>query len=254
MTKIGGAGTPAHRLPTPGRTGTRGLVLAAGILSLFLPATGAAALDEPAGEWDNLKSCEKRLCTMILKQEPTGDDLTCPLAKTWPKTTLNGGEGKLVKWGFGDARCAVDLNITRAKLIGALTTPAYALEVPEHKVTCDVESNGEVKKVRMKLAPRIEFKSGRASKVWINLKDVSGPAGIKATVWTAAKLEDSFGIFHKNMIKSINKFMTKRCVENYGPWSEETKGAGPPKSPAQPANDKGAKPEPAKPDAKAASE
>jgi hypothetical protein len=192
--------------------------LAAGSAA-FLGA-GAAAMEEKPSDAQDLQACEQKLCTMILQKEPAGEDLACPLAKTWPKTTLEGGEGKLVKWGYGDARCTVSLNIERANLIGALTQPRYSLEVPEHNVRCDVETGGEVKKVRIRLAPKIDFKDGRAEKVWINLKDMTGPTSIKATVWTAASLEDSLGIFHKSMIKSINKFMYRRCAERYGPGAK----------------------------------
>jgi hypothetical protein len=183
--------------------------------------TQAVALEERPGEWDALKACEKRLCTMILDKKETGEDLHCPVEKTWPKTTLQGGESKLVKWGFGDARCSVDIRMTRAIMLKALTLPAFSLEIPEHHVKCVVETDGEMKPVDVKLAPRIAFKNGRADKVWINLKDVSGPSSIKTTVWAAANLEDSLGIFHKSMLKAINKFMHKQCPERHGPDAEK---------------------------------
>ena len=72
----------------------------------------------------------------------------------------------------------------------------------------------------MTLAPKMVFKNGHAEKVWINLKDLKAPADIKATIWTAAKLEDLLGFFHGKMIKSINKFMYSRCVELYGPAAQ----------------------------------
>ena len=147
--------------------------------------------------------------------------MSCGLAKTWPKTTLKGGEGKLVKWGFGDARCEVSLNMSRAVILSALTSPSYSLVIPEHSVTCVVESDGEMKPVEVSLAPRIDFKNGRADKVWVNLKKATGPTSITTTVKTAASLEDTFGIFHKSMIKSINKFVSKQCVEKYGPNAAE---------------------------------
>ncbi|MGQ0673171.1 MAG: hypothetical protein ACT4N2_09885 [Hyphomicrobium sp.] len=193
------------------------LATALGTGAWGLAATPAAALEEQPGDAAALKDCEKRLCTLILTKDAKGDDLKCALAKSWPKTTLKGGESKLVKWGFGDARCEVDLDVARTMLHAALTEPSYALEIPEQKVRCEVESDGEVKKVRVALAPRIEFKDGKAHKVWVNLKDVSGPSSIKATVWAAANLEDSLGVFHKSMIKSINKFMFKQCAERHGP-------------------------------------
>lgn len=202
------------------RRAWRGAPPAAGLGLAMALCSPAFALEEGKGEWDALKACEQRLCTQILEKRESGDDLQCALEKTWLKTTLEGAESKLVKWGFGDARCAVDLKMTRAVIFKALTLPAFSLEIPEHHVKCVVESDGEMKPVEVKLAPRIAFKNGRADKVWINLKDVTGPSSIKATVWAAANLEDSLGIFHKSMLKSVNKFMHKRCPEYYGPNAE----------------------------------
>jgi hypothetical protein len=201
--------------------GGRGLTLfVKQVLTAFFvaaPTFTAAALDEKPADWDSLKACEKELCELILSPKPEGKDLKCTLAKTWAKKSLKKGESKMVKWGFGDARCLVDLKVERDGLVSALTQPAYALEVPEHNVDCEVEREGEVQKVKAKLAPRIEFKKGRADKVWINLKDIDGPSAISTTIWAAANLEDSLGIFHKSMIKSINKFVHKQCAERYGP-------------------------------------
>ncbi len=176
-----------------------------------------AAMDVPDDEYPKLKQCEARVCTMILKKEPTGDDLKCKVSKTWAQDTLKGGETKTVRWGFGDARCSATLELTRADILAALNRPEFTLNIPSHTVKCEVDRNGELKPVTAKLAPKIIFKNGRAEKVWINLTELNGPADIKGTVWTAANLEDTLGIFHSSMIKQINKFVHKKCNALYGP-------------------------------------
>lgn len=192
-------------------------VMGAALSGSLALAQPAAALEEGSGEWDKIKACEERLCTLILDKPAKGEDLACKLTKTWPKSTLDGGESKLVKWGFGDARCSVDLRLARATIVSSLTEKKFVLEIPEHQVKCEVETGGALKPVNLKLSPRIEFKKGKADKIWINLKDVSGPASIKTTIWAAANIEDSLGVFHKSMIKSVNKFMHKQCPKRYGP-------------------------------------
>jgi hypothetical protein len=209
--------------------------MAASLLSLSPPAR---ALEEPADEWDTLKACEKRLCTMILGRKPEGSDLKCDIAKTWVKSSLNGGQSKGVSWVFGDARCAVNLTLSRADLYSALTLPKHTVKIPPHTVKCVVERDEQVKPVTIKLAPKLEFKNGRADKVWINLKEIEGPDDVKGTVWVAAGLEDKLGLFHKPLVKSINKFMHEQCAKRYGPDAA--------------ANDAGkSKPEPASQTAKA---
>lgn len=196
-------------------------------LALTLVCAGAAghsarALEEPADEMDRLKACEKRACTMILGKPTTGDDLKCDVQKTWAKSSLKGGESKGVSWGFGDARCTANIKLSRADIVGALTQPKYTIKVPRHTVNCVVERDQQLKPVIVKLAPKLEFKNGKADKVWINLKEMEGPDDVKGTVWTAAKLEDTLGIFHGPMIKQINKFVYQQCTKKYGPGGTET--------------------------------
>jgi hypothetical protein len=194
---------------------------AASVLVAMLAASGpAAALDEPADEMPKLKACEKRLCTMILDRKPIGDDLSCDVQKTWAKKTLEGGEEKGVSWGFGDARCFANITLSRADIVGALTKPKHTIKIPPQQVKCILEREGEVKPLTARLSPKLVFKDGKADKVWINLEEIDGPADVKSTIWTAAKLEDTIGIFHRPLIRSINKFINVQCAKRYGPGAQ----------------------------------
>lgn len=182
---------------------------------LLISGGGALALEPDPGEEKAIKACERRLCTMVLGLPPAGPDLSCNVAKTWDRSTLKKGESSSVSWGFGDARCTVDLKLSRADLVGALTSPKYTVVIPEHEVRCIVEQDGKPRPVVAKLAPKLKFKNGKADKIWLNLGDVSGPTAVKATVTMAASLEDTLGIFHRSMLKSVNKFLHTKCGERY---------------------------------------
>ena len=197
------------------KSGALVLSAAGAAMLLTLGVAPARALDEQSGETKAIDACEKQLCTMLLHRPTTGSDLKCQLTKTWQKSTIKEAESNSVKWSYGDARCSVDLNITRAAIVSAMTSDSFTYEVPAHTAHCVVEQDGEVSKVTAKLAPKIIFKNGRAEKVWINLKNVDGPVTVKATIWTVARLEDSIGIFHRQMIKSMNKFIEKSCAKKY---------------------------------------
>jgi hypothetical protein len=191
--------------------------LAAGVVALV--ATGwlapARALEPTPDEEKAVKACERKLCTMVLGRAETGPDLDCDVTKTWDRDTLKKGDSSSVSWGFGDARCTVDLTLSRADIIGALTAPKYTVQVPEHEVQCIVEQDGKPKKVVARLAPKLKFKNGKADKIWINLAGVDGPTAVTATVNMAASLEDTLGLFHRSMLKSVNKFLHKKCDERY---------------------------------------
>jgi hypothetical protein len=40
---------------------------------------------------------------------------------------------------------------------------------------------------------------------------------VTGTISTIAAMEDKLGIFHGSLIKSVNKFIHKRCAQKYGP-------------------------------------
>jgi hypothetical protein len=78
-----------------------------------------------------------------------------------------------------------------------------------------VEQDGKLEKVTATLAPKIVFKDGKADKVWVNLKDVEGPAGLKATLVTAAELADRLGLFHRQMLRAVNRYIYRHCPKDY---------------------------------------
>lgn len=196
------------------RTTAAGLIAAVGLV-LGLVSTPVRALDPDPGEEKAVKSCERKLCTMVLGKLPAGPDLACDIAKTWDRDTLKSGESSSISWGFGDARCSVDLKLSRSAVLTALSPGKNVVQVPEHEVQCVVEQDGVAKPVVVKLAPKLIFKNGKADKIWINLNDVNGPTGVKATVSMAAELEDKLGLFHRGMVKSVNKFLHKKCADRY---------------------------------------
>ena len=198
----------------PSRSGRWALPLAT-LSAAFLLAPGAHALEEQRGEAAAIKACDKQLCTILMQKNAKGDDLRCSLTKTWARSTIKEADSHKLSWAFGDAQCSVDINLSRARLVSALTDDHKKLRVPPHTVNCVVEQNGKLEKVTATLAPKIEFRNGKAEKVWVNLTDVEGPAGIKATVQTAAQLADTLGLFHRRMIKSINRYVERHCPKTF---------------------------------------
>ena len=188
----------------------RGVVIVAGLGCVL---GGAAwALEEHKDEKDKLKACEVSLCALVTKKAPAEGDLTCQLSKTWAKDKIKAGSatGK-VSWGFGDARCSVDLKLPRTIAIDSLKAGDATLQFPDHVVSCEIEREKEVTHVKLKLAPKIAFKDGKAVTAWVNLKEVDGPTTMKGLAFTVAKLEDGVGVFHKTLITAINHQLYDKC-------------------------------------------
>jgi hypothetical protein len=172
----------------------------------------AFALEEDKGEKERLETCEKSLCGILVKRDAAGADLQCSLQKTWAGAKVKEGvEKKKLTWGFGDVRCSADVVIKRQEMIAALTKPEYEFKVPTQTVRCDVERDKEVMKVSVALSPKFQFKDGKATKAWLGIGTIEAPAVVKGAIWTAAQLEDTFGIVHSDLIREINKFVHDRC-------------------------------------------
>ena len=188
-----------------------GVAVLAGVLS------GApAALEEGKGEEAAIKACDQRLCSILLQKSPNGADLRCSLTKTWAKSKIKEADNTKVSWGFGDARCSIELNVSRASIVAAVTSgKSFKFWLPPHTANCVVEQDGQLKPVKATVAPKIVFKDGRAEKIWINLVHIDGPGSLTGWMSAAANLTDSVGIFHRSMIKSVNGYIYKHCPKYY---------------------------------------
>jgi hypothetical protein len=185
-----------------------GVLAMAGALTI---AQTARALDEGSGEQAAIADCDRRLCSILLQKNPNGGDLRCALTKTWAKSKIKEADSSKVSWGFGDARCTIDLNLSREKLVAVMDEGKGTYRFAPHTANCVVEQDGKLNKVTAVLAPKIVFRNGRAYKIWVNLKSVDGPSSITFTVQTAAQLADSLGVFHRQMIKGINRYIERHC-------------------------------------------
>ncbi len=103
------------------------------------------------------------------------------------------------------------MQLPRSLVVQALSEPEIKLELPLHTVRCEIENGQDVTRVEFALGPKVLFKEGRAKKVWVNLKKVEGPTAIKGLAIAVAKIEDTIGLFQKDMIKGINTFMRDKC-------------------------------------------
>lgn len=191
-------------------------IWAAGAALMLWPGA-AVALEEGKGEKDNLRACERRVCDIFLKKSIQGDDLKCGLVKTWAKSSIKSGvETGKISWSNGDARCEMELNLSRPELVAAMTAPSHRFRFPEHTIKCAIEEDKNVRHIRVVLAPEVEFKGGVATSGKVHVKKVDAPFLMKTGIWTAATMIDKLGVFEKKLMTEINKLAQKRCPEQYG--------------------------------------
>ena len=189
--------------------------LGAAILAMWVVHTGPAVATAD-DEKKALKACERNLCEIILGRKTTGDTLTCDLQKTWAKSDISdGAKQKKLDWGFGDAQCKVKLDIPQMDIVGALTDPQASFAIQKHAIKCQIDNEGEQTNVSLTLAPKLEFKEGKATGASLSIDDIEAPALIKGAIWTVAGLESTFGLFESDMLKEVNKFVGQKCAKRY---------------------------------------
>ncbi len=185
-------------------------------LALTLLAAPAAALDTPPDEKKKLKACEKKLCSIILKKDAGGGDLSCDIGRTWEKSKIvKGVKQKKISWTFGDARCTVDVKMKRAAIIAALTKPEHEFSLDKHTIKCLIERSEGVTNVSLDMAPKMSFKAGKVEKIWLNVSNIEAPTIIKGALWTVSQLEQNIGVFHGEMVDETNEFIHEKCAKRY---------------------------------------
>jgi hypothetical protein len=171
---------------------------------------GRSALAGSEEEKKKLYQCAKDLCAIIVSKNPKGPDLSCDLTKTWDKKQIQkGADSKNISWGLGSATCSVKFQIKRADVVAALTGARATFKPGKQSVACEVGSDKYP--IRATVSPELEFKSGTVTAASLGIKNIEGAFLIQSAVWTAAKLENNFGIFEKDLVREVNRFVQKEC-------------------------------------------
>lgn len=207
-----------------------GICIAVAIAGFGTGSRAAHALEEQKNEKKAISACERALCGMIVNKETSGPDLKCDLTKTWGRKTIKAAESDTLSWAFGDARCTARIEVPRANILNAITSPKAKFWLPDQRVHCIVEEDGKPQDVHVLVSPKIEFRDGRADKIWINLKEADGPPNVVALVRLAVGLSDKVGILHPGLVKSVNGFMSKSCPKVLATPEEVAEAAPPPRA------------------------
>ncbi len=194
-----------------GKGYVRGAAMALGLSAAF---AGAALADSDA-EKAKLAQCAKDICGIIVSKDANGPDVSCDLTKTWEKEEIQkGADDKKLSWGLGSAKCSVKVSVKRSDIVAALTVPENTFKVDKQSVACEIGS--EKYPVSVTMAPELKFKDGATTAVALHMDDIKGATLIKGVVWTAATLEQTFGILQGDMIREVNRFIKKECPKVLG--------------------------------------
>jgi hypothetical protein len=184
------------------------------LISLCLAAFGAASGPASAQqtEMERLQQCDRDLCAMLRAPSSSGPGLQCDLSKTFYKEQIDKAlRSRRLGWIFGDAHCTAKLDVTRSIIAKAMIEDSYTLKVPEQPAACEVEYNGARYPVKVTMAPEITFRDGRATAVELGVRDIEANPVIKAVLWSAAKLQQSLGLYQDDFVRGVNRYVERQC-------------------------------------------
>ena len=188
----------------------------AAVVALFasLGWQGAGLADTAADE-AKLAQCGKDICSIIVSRKMNGPDLDCDLSKTWDNNDIQkGADSAKLSWGLGSARCVAKVKARRADMIAALNAPEAIFRLERQSFACEI--GAEKYPLRATIAPELRFRRGSTIAVSLHLENIQGAPLIKGFVWTAAALEENFGVLQKDMVREVNRFIDKACPKILG--------------------------------------
>src|SRR5262249_6815387 len=94
-------------------------------------------------------------------------------------------------------------------IVAGLTGPETKFKPGKQSVAC--EAGEDRYPISATLSPELKFKDGAVTAASLRIEDIKGAVLIKGVVWTAAQLERHFGIFEKDLVREVNRFIQKEC-------------------------------------------
>jgi hypothetical protein len=170
---------------------------------------------EELAEKEARKACKKKICDIIASRDPTGEDVSCDIVKTWREEDIVKMLGGRINWPWGKAVCQSKLEVKRAALARAMSDASYEMSMAPQKVRCTLsqKTEGDPYVVEITLAPRAKFDNGKAMEAQVNWGEASAPLFIYPLIYAGTGLDNSANVLGPEVVRMINEFTTKKCVE-----------------------------------------
>lgn len=217
--------TAANRLAMTGSNPVLAVIAAALALAVAAPVLAQdkkaeiELTEEEKKEKELRRTCKIALCSAFHVKKPADGEVACGVLKTWRKEQLAKMVGKGgVSWPWGNARCTTDLKFKRETLIKAVSLPEYELVLDKHDIKCELDREPEKYEIRMEIAPKVQFKQGKAVKASLNWGKIDAPLLAKSALWSATAADNTFGVLQNTVVEDINDFIDVKCLEVKDEW------------------------------------
>jgi hypothetical protein len=161
------------------------------------------------------KACKAKICEIIATRDLNGDNVSCDIVKTWREEDMAKMLGGKIFWPWGKAVCQSKLKLKRASLAKAMSEHAGSIDMPPQNVRCMLErkDNSEPYVVEILMAPKVEFKEGKATEAAINWGQSKAPFLIYPLIYAGTALDNSTNMLGPEVVQMVNEFVTRTCAE-----------------------------------------
>ena len=170
---------------------------------------------EEKAEDEARKACKAKICEIIATRDPDGDNVSCDIVKTWREEDMAKMLGDKIFWPWGKAVCQAKLKLKRASLAQAMSKPTYNVDMAPQTVRCRLErkDKSEPYVVEISMAPKVEFREGKATEAAINWGQSSAPPLIHPLIYVGTALDNSTNMLGPEVVHMVNEFVTRQCAE-----------------------------------------
>ena len=170
---------------------------------------------EEKAEDEARKACKAKICEIIATRDPNGDNVSCDIVKTWREEDMAKMLGGKIFWPWGKAVCQSTLKFKRASLAKAMSESADSIYMPPQTVRCRLErkDNSEPYVVEISMAPKVEFKEGKATEAAINWGQSNAPPLIHPLIYVGTALDNSTNMLGPEVVHMVNELVTRTCAE-----------------------------------------
>jgi hypothetical protein len=170
---------------------------------------------EEQAEKDARKECKRKICDIIASRDPSGEDVSCDIVKTWREEDIVKMLGGKIGWPWGRAVCQSRLKVKRKDLALAMSEPDYDMVMPAQKVRCTLaqKDGGEPYAIEVTLAPKAKFENGKATEASINWGEATAPMFVYPLIYAGTGLDNSANVLGPEVLRMINEFTIKKCAE-----------------------------------------
>ncbi len=168
-------------------------------------------------EKEDRKACKIEICKAFARPAG-GAPIACAVTKTWLESEIQASFlGDRLSWPWGHAQCSTAIELDRAAIAEAASTPSATIKLKKHEIACKLDAKdpkaGTAYDLKLSIEPKVTFENGKAVKAEMGWGAIEAPILAKSAIWSATAVDANFAVIANGVVKEINSFLFDKCKE-----------------------------------------